>query len=120
MKILSIHGPDDSLLSPKKYVRFIPSIAKWKETKSHVVYLVSYRVWKPEKDPKKPVTKPSDPGHPWVTFWKMSRLDGTAFLLLEVSKRDPSDMRVVKEFPVTRNGRVDMRLVPNNNDGSFG
>lgn len=119
MKILSIHGPDDSLLSPKKYVRFIPSIAKWKETKSHVVYMVSYRVWKPEKDPKKPVTKPSDPGHPWVTFWKMSRLDGTAFLLLEVSKRDPSDMRVVKEFSVTRNGRVDMRLVPNNNDGSF-
>lgn len=121
MKILSIHGPDDSILpKPQKYVRFIPSIAKWKETKSHVVYLVSYRIWKPEKEPKSPVLQTDDPGHPWVTFWKMSKFDGTAFLLLEVSKQDPSDMRVLKEFPVTRNGRVDMRLVPNNNEnGSF-
>lgn len=113
MKIVSVHGIDHSLLSPSKHVRFIPSIAKWRETGTHVMYLVSYRVWKPETEPKSPVRKTNDPGHPWVTFWKMSRFDGTAFLLLEVSKKDPSSgVRVVREFPVTRNGRVDMRLYP--------
>lgn len=116
MRIVSIHDPNKtSLLSPSKHVRFIPSIAKWVENKTHVLYLVSYRVWKPESDPKRPVTKPDDPGHPWVTFWKMSRFDGTAFLLLEVSKRNPSNVRVLREFPVSRNGRVDMRLYPSPN-----
>lgn len=119
MRIISIHGPEESLLTPQKYVRFIPSIAKWKESKRSVIYLVSYRVWKPETDPKTPVINPYDPGHPWVTFWKMSRFDGTAFFLLEVSKSNPENLRVLKEFPVTRNNRVDMRLFVNEQTGDI-
>jgi len=122
MKIYSIHGPESSLFTQPKpsFVRFIPSIVKWNETPTTVLYLVAYRVWKHETDPKRPVLRTNDPGHPWVTFWKMSKYDGTAFLLLEVSKRNPGNMRVVKEFPLTRNNRVDMRLVPTQDQpGSF-
>ena len=114
MKIYSIHGPKESLFSKPNpsFVRFIPSIVKWKETQQTVLYLVSYRVWKPETDPKRPVVRMDDPGHPWVTFWKMSKFDGTGFFILEVSKQKPLSMQIVREFPLTRNSRVDMRMVP--------
>ena len=126
MRIITIHDTKNSLLKSRysgsdtmRMVRFLPSIAMFKEEKSHNIYILSYRIWRKRIKPKQDIKHMDDIGHPWKHQWgkkdgKWSNepsFDSTAFALIKVNKIN-AKVSVLKEYiPSNRNSKIDMRVL---------
>jgi len=121
MKIITIHSPKTSNKLSSNYrernrdkmVRFLPSIAYYRTNAQtgDVMYIMAYRVWRALPLPASNITRPGKKGHPWYEGWGSSRFDGTAFLMLTVSK-DATKVVVSKDTISSRgNNKMDMRLL---------
>lgn len=119
MKIVSIHDPQTSLLRSSyegndvnRMVRFTPSIDIFAEDENSIVYVMSYRIWLSNQMSKTPVRTTGDVGHPWVHFWRDSKIDSTAFCWLQVSRTNSRSVRVLYEYmPTSRAAKIDMRIL---------
>ena len=97
-----------------KMARFLPCIVFHSIDKKtgDVYYIMSYRVWRRADNlPLKNLTFPGTKGHPWYDGWGYSMFDGTAFMLLKISK-DAQHVKIIKDnISEQGNGKIDMRLL---------
>ena len=134
MKIITIHDTKKSLLKSNysgsdagRMVRFLPSIALFRQDKKFNIYLLTYRIWRKRIKPKQNIMNMNDIGHPWTHQWGKKNgkwgnepsFDSTAFALIKVNKGN-SAVSVLKEYiPKNRNSKIDMRILtrtyPKNN-----
>ena len=126
MNIVTIHDNKKTLLKSnysgsdaRRMVRFLPSIALFKQDTKHNIYLLSYRIWRKRIKPPHNIKHMNNIGHPWKHQWgkknnkwgNESSFDSTAFALIKVSN-ETSIVSVLKEYiPSNRNSKIDMRII---------
>lgn len=120
MKITNLHHTMTDRLKSNfsknnrhKLARFLPSIAHMSTNavNGDVTYLVAYRVWRGKTLPTKELVHSGAVGHPWYEGWSGSAFDGTAFMIIRVSK-DGRVIRVVRDvIHNSGNWKMDTRLL---------